>query len=417
MPAAAPPNAPSSSAARRLRGVRSATAFAGPAFLVSVGYIDPGNWGTDLAAGSRYGYDLLWVLVAANLLALLLQHLSARIGVATGRDLAAVIGERLRPAQRRAYAVLALGAMLVTEIAEFLGVVVALQLLFGLPLGGAVVLGGATVACLFLLGVGRARPLERAIFLLLAVVAGCYVVELWLSRPGLEAAGGLIPSGIDAERGLVALGILGAVVMPHNLFLHSGLVLERRRPGLSARSLLRRATVESALALNLALLVNAAILITAAATFYDRGVVVESLGQAHEALEPLLGPAAAVAFALALLAAGLASCITGGMASQMVIDGLVLTRRRFPLLARRLVALVPATIVLASGVGEIEALLWTQVVLSLALPFVVVPLVVLCRDRELMGELAIRGGLLVAAAAVGLLLVVLNVAGLLGLVL
>jgi manganese transport protein len=146
-------------------------------------------------------------------------------------------------------------------------------------------------------------------------------------------------------------------------------------------------------------------------------VVVESLGQAHEALEPLLGPAAAVAFALALLAAGLASCVTGGMASQMVIDGLVLTRRRSPLLARRLVALVPATLVLASGVGEIEALLWTQVVLSLALPFVVVPLVVLCRDRELMGELALRGGLLVAAAAAAGLLVVLNVAGLLGLVL
>jgi len=416
VPAEAPPTARTPRAGR-LRGARAGAAFAGPAFLVSVGYIDPGNWGTDLAAGSRYGYELLWVLVAANLLALLLQHLSARVGVATGRDLAAVLGERLPPAQRRAYAALAMGAVLVTEVAEFLGVVVALRLLLGLPLTGAVVLGGAAVACLFLLGVGRPRPLERAVFLLLAVVAGCYVVELWLSRPGLAAAAGLVPGGLDAERGLVALGILGAVVMPHNLFLHSGLVLERRRPGLSARGLLRRATLESVLALNLALLVNAAILLTAAATFYDRGVVVESLGQAHEALEPLLGPAAAAAFALALLAAGLASCVTGGMASQLVLDGLVLTRRRFPLLVRRLVALVPATIVLASGVGEIDALLWTQVVLSLALPFVVVPLVVLCRDRELMGELAVRGGLLVAASAVALLLVVLNVAGLLGLVL
>jgi manganese transport protein len=399
------------------RRAGSAATFAGPAFLVSVGYIDPGNWGTDLAAGSRYGYELLWVLVAANLLALLLQHLSARIGVATGRDLATLIGERLGPAQRRAYAVLAVGAMLVTEVAEFLGVVVALQLLFGLPLGGAVLLGGAVVVCLFLLGVRRARPLERAIFLLLAVVAGCYVVELWLSRPGVEAAAGLVPGALDAERGLLALGILGAVVMPHNLFLHSGLVLHRRRPGLSARALLRRATVESAVALNLALLVNAAILVTAAATFFDRGLVVESLGQAHEALEPLLGPAAAGVFAVALLAAGLASCVTGGMASQLVLDGLVLTRRRPPLLARRLVALVPAALVLASGVGEIEALVWTQVVLSLALPFVVVPLVVLCRDRELMGELALRGWLFALSVVVGLLLVVLNVAGLLGLVL
>jgi manganese transport protein len=192
--------------------------------------------------------------------------------------------------------------------------------------------------------------------------------------PRLEAAAGLVPSGIDAERGLVALGILGAVVMPHNLFLHSGLVLERRRPGLSARGCCGGPPWESAVALNLALLVNAAILITAAATFFDRGLVVESLGQAHEALEPLLGPGAAVAFAVALLAAGLASCVTGGMASQLVLDGLVLTRRRPPVLVRRLVALVPATVVLAAGVGEIEALLWTQVVLSLALPFVVVPL-------------------------------------------
>jgi manganese transport protein len=397
--------------------VRSAMAFAGPAFLVCVGYIDPGNWGTDLAAGSRYGYDLLWVLVAANLLALLLQHLSARLGVATGRDLAQLVGERLRPWPRRAYAVLAVSAMLVTEVAEFVGVVVGLQLLLGLPLSAAVVLGGAAVAGLLALGLTRRRPLERAVFLLLAVVAGAYVVELWISRPGREVAAGLLPSGLGVESGLVALAILGAVVMPHNLFLHSGLVLERRRPGLSRAGLLRRATVESAVALNLALLVNAAILITAAAAFFEPGLVVESLDEAHRALEPLLGPAAAVTFAVALLAAGLASCITGGMASQMVLDGLVLARRRPPLLVRRLAALVPAALVLGSGVGEIEALLWTQIVLSLALPFVVVPMVWLCRDRELMGDLVLRGPLLWSSAAVAVLVVSLNAAGLLGLVL
>jgi manganese transport protein len=210
----------------------------------------------------------------------------------------------------------------------------------------------------------------------------------------------------------VALGILGAVVMPHNLFLHSGLILDRVRPGQSARALLRRATTESAVALNLALLVNAAILITAAATFFEQGVVVESLDQAHAALEPLLGPAAAIAFAVALLAAGLASCVTGSMASQLVLDGLVHTRRRLPLLVRRLVALVPAAVILASGVGEIQALVLTQVILALVLPFVVVPLVWLCRDRELMGELAITGRLLAAAASVAGVLVVLNVVGL-----
>lgn len=403
--------------AGRLVQLRTATAFAGPAFLVSVGYIDPGNWGTDLAAGSRYGYDLLWVLVTANLLALLLQHLSARIGIATGRDLATLIGERLSPAARHVYAVIALGAMLVTEVAEFLGVVVALELLFGLPLPAAIVAGAALVVGLLLLGVGRARPLELAIFGLVAVVACAYIVELWLSQPGLELLGGLVPGAMDADRALVALGILGAVVMPHNVFLHSGLVLARRRPDLPVRRLLRRATVESAVALNLALLVNAAILITAAATFADRGLVVESLGQAHQALQPLLGSGAAVMFAIALLAAGLASCVTGGMASQMVLDGLVLSGRRPPLLVRRLVALIPASLVLASGVGEVTALVWTQVVLSFALPFVVIPLVLLCRDRALMGELVVRGRLAAASLAVAATLVVLNAAGLVSILL
>ena len=403
--------APTVTRQRALR-VRGAMAFAGPAFLVSVGYIDPGNWGTDLAAGSTYGYRLLWVLVVANALALLLQHLSARLGIATGRDLASLIGERLRPGPRRAYAGLAITAMLVTEVAEFLGVVVALELLFGIGLSGSVVLGGAVVVALLTLGVARARPLERAIFVLLGVVAAAYVVELALAKPGLDVASGLVPGGLDAESTAVALGILGAVVMPHNLFLHSGLILDRVRPGQSARALLRRATKESAVALNLALLVNSAILITAAATFFEQGVVVESLDQAHAALEPLLGPAAAIAFAVALLAAGLASCVTGSMASQLVLDGLVRTRRQLPLLARRLVALVPAALVLASGVSEIKALVFTQVVLALVLPFVVVPLVWLCRDRALMGELVIHGRMLVAAATVAGVLVVLNVVGL-----
>ena len=395
--------------------LRQAMAFAGPAFLVSVGYIDPGNWGTDLAAGSRYGYRLLWVLVAANLLALLLQHLSARLGIATGRDLAGLLGERMSPGPRRAYAAVAGFAMLVTETAEFVGVVVALRLLLGLDLLPAVVLGAAVVAALLSLGSRRARPLERVVFLLLGVVAGGYVVELWLARPGTELLGGLVPGGLDGESLPVALGVLGAVVMPHNLFLHSGLVLSRRTPGFDPRALLRRATGESALALNLALLVNAAILVMAATSLAGRDVA--SLAEAHATLEPLLGAAAATAFALALLAAGVASCITGGMASQMVLDGLVHTRRRPPLLARRLVALVPASLLLASGLSEITTLLWTQVVLSLVLPFVVVPLVWLCRDRELLGELALRGRLLAAAVVVAVVLVVADVVGILTLVL
>ncbi len=391
----------------RLGGLRAAAAFAGPAFLVSVGYVDPGNWGTDIAAGSRFGARLLWVLVAANGLALLLQHLSARVGIATGRDLAAVLGERLAPGPRRAYAVVALSAVLVTETAEFVGLVVALQLLFGLDLLAAVLVGAFVAAALLALGSRGCRPLELAVLGLLGVVAGGYVVELWLSRPDAGVVRGLVPGGLDAQSLPVALGVLGAVVMPHNLFLHSGLVLSRRAPGLSPRRLLRRATVETAVALNLAMLVNAAILLMAAAAFAGKGLGVPSLADAHATLVPLLGPAAGVAFAVALLAAGLAGCATGGMASQMVLDGLVRTQRRPPLLVRRLAALVPAAAILATGVSEVQALLLTQVVLSLVLPLVVVPLVLVARDPALMGALAVRGRLLAAAsAAAGLLVVV-----------
>ncbi len=400
----------------RLSRARTAATFAGPAFLVSVGYVDPGNWGTDLAAGSRYGYALLWVLVAANGMALVLQHLSARLGIATGRDLAGLLGERLTPARRRAYAVVALTAMAVTETAEFLGLVVALQLLLGLDLAGSVVLGAAAVVALVALGSHRGRWLEKAIFALLGVIALVYVAELWMARPGAEVARGLVPGGLDAESLPVALGILGAVVMPHNLFLHSGLVQSRVQPGLSMRALLRRCTVESTVALNLALLVNAAILVMAAAAFHDEGIEVTSLDAAHETLTPLLGPAAAVLFAVALLASGLASSVTGGMASQMVLDGLVRTRRTPPLVVRRLVALVPATAVLAAGTSEVGALLATQVVLSLTLPFVVVPLVVLCRDRALMGDLVVSGRLLWTGGAIAVLLVALNALGLVALV-
>ncbi|MCW2667271.1 MAG: mntH [Frankiales bacterium] len=396
----------------RIRGLRALAAFAGPAFLVSVGYVDPGNWGTDIAAGSQFGPRLLWVLVAANGLALLLQHLSVRVGVATGHDLAAVLGARLPPVPRRAYAVVALSAVLVTETAEFLGLVVALQLLFGLDLLAAVLVGAVLAAALLALGTRGCRPLELAILGLLGVVAGGYVLELWLSRPDGAVLRGLVPGGLDAQSLPVALGVLGAVVMPHNLFLHSGLILSRRAPGLSARRLLRRATVETAVALNLALLVNAAILLMAAAAFAGRGLGVPSLAQAHATLAPLLGPAAGIAFAVALFAAGLAGCATGGMASQMVLDGLVRTPRRPPLLVRRLAALVPAALILASGVSEVQALLLTQVVLSLVLPFVVVPLVVLARDPALMGQLALRGRLLAAAVAVAAFLVGVDVVAL-----
>jgi manganese transport protein len=387
----------------RAAGLRAAATFAGPAFLVSIGYMDPGNWGTDLAAGSRFGYSLLWVLVAANLTAVMLQYLSAKLGIATGQDLAAAVGSRLGRPARVGYWLVADGAMLATEMAEFIGVVVALRLLFGIGLAPAIGLGAVLV--LALLASRSMRRIERVIFVLLGVIGGVYALEVALARPsvGPILAGAAVPS-LNGSSLPVAVGILGAVVMPHNLFLHSGLI-RSRCGGDPPRRVLRRSTIETAVALNLALGVNAAILIMAAATFGRHGVVVESLGQAHETLRPMLGPLAATGFAVALLASGLASstpaawpgswcwtaCSAGGC-----------------LPGRRAVTMVPAVVVLALGVNEVAALVWSQVALSLALPAVAIPLVALTSRHSVMGELANRAPLRRLATAAVALLVGLN---------
>lgn len=368
--------------------LRASLAFAGPAFLVSVGYMDPGNWGTDLAAGSRYGPALLWVLVVSNAIAVFLQYLSAKLGIATGDHLASLLGQRLGRRSRVAYWLVVEVAMLATEMAEFLGVVVALRLLLGIGLVPAIALGAVAVLGLLGLGRRRARPLERAIFALITVVGACYVLELWLSSPPADVVAGLVPRGLSSGAVVVAMGMLGATVMPHNLFLHSGLILSRLKPWDEEAVVLRRATTETAVGLNLALLVNGAILVMAASTFHPSGIEVDSLDKAHRTLEPLLGQAAAGAFALALLAAGLASSVTGGMAGQMVLDGFL--NLRVSVMARRAVTMVPAIVVLAVGVDEVAALVWSQVVLSLVLPAVAGPLVRLTGDRSLMGALANR---------------------------
>jgi len=384
-----------------LGGLRAGAGFAGPAFCVAIGYIDPGNWGTDLAAGSRFGYRLLWVLVAANLTAILLQYLSAKLGIATGQDLASAVGTRLPTPARIGYWLIAEAAMLATELAEFIGVVVALRLLLGIGLIPAIIVGAALV--LGLLATPSLRRLEHLIFALLAVIGGIYALEVALARPplGPVLAGAATPS-LPGGSLPVAVAILGAVVMPHNLFLHSGLI-RSRCPGQPPRRVLRRATIETAIALNLALLVNAAILLMAAATFGHHGLAIDSLGQAHQTLRPLLGPLAATGFAVALLAAGLASSTTGSLAGQLVLDGLL--GWRVPAITRRAVTLIPAIVVLVAGVNEVAALLWSQIALSVALPAVAIPLVTLTSRPQIMGHLANRAPLRHLATATVTLLV------------
>jgi manganese transport protein len=366
--------------------------------LVAVGYIDPGNWATDLAAGSRFSYALLSVVLVSSLIATLLQVLSARLGIASGQDLA----EACRDAYPRAAPslwVLAEIAIIATDLAEVLGSAIALTLLFGLALLAAIVLTVADV--LLLLGLERygMRRLELGISALVFVVAGCFAFELILSRPSLGAVlAGYVPRAAvlrDPEMLYVAVGILGATVMPHNLYLHSSLVQRRTADGTAAakREAVRRATLDTVVALGGAMLVNSAILVLAAAVFHPAGrFAVADLRDAHRLLAPLLGTTlASVAFAIALLAAGQSATITGTLAGQVVMSGFV--RMRLQPWARRLLtrsmAIVPALAValVAGERGAAGLLVASQVVLSLQLPFAILPLLRLTADPRRMGEL------------------------------
>lgn len=402
-------------------------AFSGPGFLVAVGYMDPGNWATDIAGGSAYGYRLLVVILAANLMAMLLQALAARLGVASGMDLAQACRARYpRPVALLLWVLCEL-AIIACDLAEVLGTAIALQLLFGLPLTAGVLLTGFDV--LLILGLQRwgFRLLEAFIIALLVVIAGCFAYELAIAQPALAAIlGGLAPDPAivrDPKMLYLAIGILGATVMPHNLYLHSAIVQTRAfaRDLAGKRQAIRLATIDSTLALFFALFINAAILILAAAAFHGNGRTdVVEIDQAYHLLSPLLGAgAASVVFAVALLASGQNSTITGTLAGQIVAEGFL--DLRLPVWLRRLatraIAILPAVGVVAwmGDKGATELLVLSQVVLSLQLPFAVVPLVAFTADRRVMGELAAPRWLSGLAWGVAALLIGLNLTLLLSL--
>ncbi len=399
------------------RWLRRYLAVAGPGFLVSVGYMDPGNWATDLEGGSRYGYSLLWVVLASNLMAILLQVLAARLGLVTGKDLARACRDYVRPGAATALWLLCEVAIIACDLAEVIGSAVALQLLFGLPLATGVVLTGLDVLLLLALGRFGFRRLEAVVVTLVATVALCFAFEMARARPDWMAVGaGLAtPRLPDRDALLIGLGILGATVMPHNLYLHSAVVQtrawDRTREGI--RSSIRWNTLDTVLSLGAAFFVNAAILILAGAVFHGRTAPVEELGQAHELLRPALGAGAATAFAVALLASGQSSTITGTLAGQIVMEGFLRIRvaphvRR---IATRLLAIVPAlALILATGGKETNRMLvWSQVVLSMQLSFAVFPLVVFTSDPKRMGEFVNPGWLTFLAGAVALLIAGLNI--------
>jgi len=394
-------------------------AFIGPGYLVAVGYMDPGNWATDLAGGSAFGYTLLAVVLLSSLMAILLQTLSARLGIAAKLDLAQACRARYDRKTTIVLWLLCELAIIACDLAEVLGTAVALKLLFGLPLLAGVAITAFDVLLLLSLQRFGFRKLEAFIAALLVVIAGCFAYELWLARPDWGAvAGGLVPRPeivTNPAMLYIAIGILGATVMPHNLYLHSSVVQTRKVAASDERGAIRLATIDTIVSLGLAFLINAAILILAASVFHTSGRTdVADIEQAHSLLSPMLGAgAASVVFALALLASGQNSTITGTLAGQIVMEGFL--DLRLPVWLRRIVtrllAIVPAALVIGiAGEGSTTSLLvLSQVVLSLQLPFAVVPLVMFTGDRRMMGEFASPWALRVAAWAVTAAIVVLNV--------
>ena len=395
--------------------MRRLLAFVGPAYLVSVGYMDPGNWATDIEGGARFGYMLIWVLLMSNIMALLLQNLSARLGVVTGLDLA--------QGCRREYSrylnfflwIMAEIAIAATDLAEVLGTIVGLNLLFGMPLlWGCAVTACDTFLLLALQHLGM-RKMEAFIVTLVATIGGCFLIEVYLANPNWgNVAAGFIPH-INSSALYVAIGMIGATVMPHNLYLHSSLVQSRNVANTitGKKEACKFNLIDSGIALNAAFLVNAAILIMAAADFHSRGIVVTEIQQAHSLLDGVLGTnIGSIAFAVALLAAGQSSTITGTLSGQIVMEGFLNLRMR-PWVRRfitRGIALIPAVIVLAiaGDKGLYRLLILSQVVLSLQLPFATIPLIHFTSDPKKMGAFANRLWIKVFAWIIAFIIICLN---------
>ncbi len=360
--------------------------YLGPAFLVSVGYMDPGNWATDIEGGARFGYTLLWVLLLSNLMAIFLQAMSARLGIVTGQSLPENCRDRMPRWVSLLLWAAAEASALATDLAEFLGAALGFNILFGIPLFQAALITGVVVFVLLALERLGYRAVEYAIIAFVGTIGMAYVYELFLAKPDVGGiARGLVTPNISDGRLYIAIGMLGATVMPHNIYLHSALV-QSRRPLLSARTHIRTQIADATIALNAAFFVNAAILIMSAATFYERGVVVTSIEQAHETLTPLLGGLSAVAFAVALLASGLSSSTTATLAGQVILQGFL--HVRMSLFLRRLITMIPALLVIYLQVDSLKVLVLSQVCLSFGLPFAILPLIWLANRRDVMGEFA-----------------------------
>ena len=386
--------------------------FLGPAFIACVAYMDPGNFATNIAGGSKFGYTLVWVIVASNLMAMLIQTLSAKLGIATRRNLPEVCRENFSRRTSIGLWIQAEAIAMATDLAEFLGAALGFHLLLGWALFPSAVLTG--VAAFAILGLQRwgYRPLEAVIAVLVGIIGACYLAELVFADPDLVQVGkhAVLPAFEGSESLLLAVGILGATVMPHVIYLHSALTQDRivAESTEDARTLLRYTRIDVIVAMTIAGLINMSMLVMAAATFFRTGRQdVDSLEGAHETLEPILGGASSVLFALALLTSGLSSSAVGTLAGQVVMQGFI--RRRIPVWVRRTVTMIPAFVVIALGLDPSRTLVISQVVLSFGIPFALVPLVWFTSRRDLMGTLVNRRITTAAAAVVAGLIIALNI--------
>jgi manganese transport protein len=384
----------------------------GPAFIACVAYVDPGNFATNIAAGSKFGFTLVWVIVASNLMAMLIQTLSAKLGIATGRNLPEVCRERFSRKTSIGLWLQAEFIAMATDLAEFLGAAIGIQLLLGIPLFPAAVITG--VITLFILGLQRYgfRPLEAVITAFVFVIGICYLGELYFAHPplGTVAKHAVVPEFAGNESVLLAVGIIGATVMPHVIYLHSALTQERIVPrnDEEAKTLFRYTRIDVLIAMVIAGLINISMLVVAATVFYGSGLLnVDSLEGAHRTLEPILGGASSVLFALALTASGLSSATVGTLSGQVVMQGFI--QRQIPLFVRRIVTMIPAFVVIALGLNPSRTLVLSQVVLSFGIPFALIPLVIFTSRRDVMGVLVNRRMTIVAAIVVAALISGLNV--------
>ncbi len=387
--------------------------FLGPGFLVTVGFIDPGNWATNIEGGSKFGYDLLWVITLSTLMLILIQHMSAKLGIATGKSLAVNIRERFSPIVSATIGLTIVLACVATDVAELLGGAIGFNLLFGMPLWmGALVTVFLEV---FLIISQRYHRLEKIIIGFLGIIALCYVIEIGIVKPdwGLVAPALVIPK-INMSSIYIAMGILGAVVMPHNIFLHSN-VIHSRKWGISDEekiNLLRYEKLDTFFAMTMGWIVNSSMIIVAAAVFFRHNVLVDSIEQASATLEPLAGPVAHLLFAVALVFAGVGSSITSSMAEVNVITGFLGKPEDPQTLLYKIsvfITAIPSFIIIAMSLNTFKILIFSQVVLSVQLPFTLIPLLILARDKNLMGKLHSKRGEFSLAILISAIVIALNV--------